>query len=104
MKKILFVLALLAFLGFAQNAHALQPIFYFDIIIDAQATDQGQGTWLYEYSLSAAPAPGDNYRFKDLSHWSIELPDYKIPSISNPNPNSNVEIGYFKDPAIDSFI
>jgi len=104
-KKLILIYALVIIVFFAQTAFAQQPPeFYFDIIINAQATEQASGRWLYEYTLSAGPAPGDNYRFKDLSHWSIELPDYKIPTISNPTPLSGSEIGYFNEPAIDSFI
>ncbi len=104
MKKIILIIFFLISFVLIQDAHAVQPIFYFDVIVDAEVSDLGGGAWLYEYTLSAAPAPGDNFRFKDLSHWSIELPEHKIPTISDINPESGSEIGYFNEPAIESFI
>jgi len=102
MKKFLFGLVVLSVMTLAQPAYAQQPCFYFDIVVDAQATQLGPDLWLYEYTLSAGP--GGDCVLKDLSHWSLELPEHKIPTLSNPNPSSNVEIGYFKEPAIDDFI
>ncbi|MBP7216517.1 MAG: PEP-CTERM sorting domain-containing protein [Candidatus Omnitrophica bacterium] len=88
MRKLrLIVLGVFMSLAIVTSAQAI-PIFYFDIDVQAQATQLLNGSWLYEYTLSKVDHP--NETFKDMSHWWVELPEEKIETLSDFDP-SDVE-------------
>ena len=97
LKKIFFVsiLAIGLMLAIQGESEAVQ-LHYFDINVVGEWTDLGGGLHLYEYTLSDAGGEGN---LKDVSHWWIELPKYKIPTLSDYTPsNFTVENYNFNEP------
>ena len=101
MKKVYIILwmALALCVVSTPNVFAIPPDFFFGIDVDASVTDLGNNIWLYEYTLSQGDPSSDlvNPKFKDLSHWWIELPEEKIGTLSLFNPFTNET--YFNEPS-----
>lgn len=100
MKKGILITIIVAVIALFAGTTPAMAAFYFDILVSAEATQLADGNWLYEYTLSAASAPGADYILKDLSHWFIELPEEKIPTILEISYADSTEVEtYFNEPA-----